>query len=129
MIYHKQQNWMQAAGQAPDAGLYLNLVKEECIDELLPAFEKYSKAPTAENLVAVLDAIADSVVVLAGLGVSLVGADKAQQVQEEVWRSNFSKFVWDGEKYNCIRREDGKILKGPSFSEPEIFSIVTGIPK
>lgn len=41
----------------------------------------------------------------------------------EVHRSNMSKFV-DGK---CLRREDGKILKGPNFSPADMSFMVPGL--
>ena len=63
----------------------------------------------------ILDAICDSIYVLIGLalkmGFDLDGAFR------EVHRSNMSKLGPDGKP---IKREDGKILKGPNFTPPDL---------
>lgn len=63
----------------------------------------------------ILDAICDSIYVLIGLalkmGFDLDGAFR------EVHRSNMSKLGEDGKP---IKREDGKILKGPNFTPPDL---------
>lgn len=67
------------------------------------------------DLVETADALADLVYVIYGMaletGISL------PSVLGEVQRSNMSKLMPDG---SVRRREDGKILKGPNFSEPDI---------
>lgn len=53
-----------------------------------------------------------------------VGVD-IDQALIELFKSNMSKLDEDGKP---IFREDGKILKGPSYKEPDLFNIVTQIP-
>ena len=48
-------------------------------------------------------------------------AYKIEKIFDEVQRSNMSKLGEDGKP---IYREDGKILKGPNFSKPDIKSII-----
>jgi len=81
--------------------LRYNLIREE-LSELSEAFCK-------NDLVEVADAIADLLVVTIGCAVAC-GID-IQPVWDEVHRSNMSKFI-DGYK-----REDGKWVKGPSYSQ------------
>jgi len=47
--------------------------------------------------------------------------DKIEEVFDEIQRSNMSKLGADGKP---VFREDGKILKGPEYSKPELTSIL-----
>lgn len=96
----------------------LDLLDEE-INELGDAVECLGCAVGLEEEHAAyldtLDAICDSIYVLIGLalkmGFDLDGAFR------EVHRSNMSKLGEDGKP---IKREDGKILKGPNFTPPDL---------
>ena len=46
---------------------------------------------------------------------------KIEEVFNEIQRSNMSKLGADGKP---IYREDGKVLKGPNYFEPDIASIL-----
>ena len=46
---------------------------------------------------------------------------KIEEVFEEIQRSNMSKLGPDGKP---IYREDGKVLKGPDYSKPDIQTIL-----
>lgn len=63
----------------------------------------------------ILDAICDSIYVLIGLALKM-GFD-LDAAFYEVHRSNMSKLGPDGKP---IKREDGKILKGPNFTPPDL---------
>lgn len=86
--------------------------------------EEWSEFQTAhegEDLVLLADAICDLVYVLVGTAVSYgIPFDRCFA---EVQRSNMSKLGEDGKP---IVREDGKILKGPNFSPPDLRSIIYG---
>lgn len=77
--------------------------------------EEYDELCVAYSNIETLDAIADLIYVLIGLalkcGYDLDGAFR------EVHRSNMSKLGADGKP---IYREDGKILKGPNFTPPNL---------
>lgn len=81
--------------------------------------EEYDELCNAENYVEGLDAIADLIYVLIGLalkaGFDLDGAFR------EVHRSNMSKLGADGKP---LYREDGKILKGPNFTPPNLDAYI-----
>lgn len=91
----------------------IDLIREE-ITELITAYNKRLEWGGG-NHVEILDAICDSIYVLIGLalkmGFDLDGAFR------EVHRSNMSKLGEDGKP---IKREDGKILKGPNFTPPNL---------
>lgn len=91
--------------------LKVKLIAEE-VRELADAEE-------ADDLVETLDALADIIYVIYGyahaLGVNL------DHFVAEVHASNMSKLGEDGKP---IRREDGKVLKGPNFAEPDIKGVL-----
>lgn len=112
------REFMVKAGQATpdkptmcDDDVYLLRVK--LIQEELEEFEK---ALYEKNLVETYDAILDLLVVTIGAAVAL-GLD-LEPGWQEVHRSNMSKFI-DGH-----RREDGKWVKGPSYSPANLAPIV-----
>ena len=130
--FQDQAELMQAYGQeynTETAKLYLTLIQEECVQELIPAADKYFNYQSRENLTELVDGCVDTIVVVSGLLNALVGHDKAKQAWEEVFMSNRSKAVLndDGTR-TVIRREDGKALKPPSYSPPDLFSIIANLP-
>lgn len=127
-IFHDQELFMRATAQQPNPTLYRELVREEWEREFVPAWDKFNAAPTTENSIELADAIMDSIYVLAGLANSIYGPDVSSRMWQEVQRSNMSKCVFDVHKgFTVLRREDGKIMKPPTFSPPDLFSIITGI--
>ena len=91
--------------------LRIELIEEE-LDELKEAIE-------AKNIVAVADALTDILYVTYGAGHAF-GLD-LDRCFAEVQRSNMSKLGADGKP---IYREDGKVLKGPNYSEPNLYEIL-----
>ena len=77
--------------------------------------EEFNELSNAENYVEGLDAIADLIYVLIGLALK-VGFD-LDGAFREVHRSNMSKLGPDGKP---IYRDDGKILKGPDYTPPDL---------
>lgn len=112
--------------------------------------EELEQALAEEDLVAVADALADLVYVVYGAAIEF-GLDLDALVAE-VHRSNMTKLftrreaaermmngegglsfkaapgheelVYDGRAY-VVYREDGKVLKGPAFEEPELAAVIT----
>jgi len=78
-----------------------------------------SKDPEGYNEVEVADALADLVYVIYGMALEL--GIPLDDVLEEVHRSNLSKLGEDGKP---IYREDGKVMKGPNFFEPNIRKVL-----
>ena len=97
--------------------LRISLIEEE-LEELKEAMRK-------EDMVGVADALTDILYVTYGAGAAFgIDLDKCF---EEVHNSNMSKLDRDGRP---IYREDGKILKGPDYFEPNLEKIVeNGIQK
>lgn len=93
--------------------LRVSLLKEE-VGELESALKK-------RDPVAVLDALTDIQYVLDGAYLALGFHGMKDAATREVHRSNMSKLGADGKP---IRREDGKILKGPNFTPPDLGKII-----
>jgi len=97
--------------------LRISLIEEE-LEELKEAIEN-------KDVVGVADALTDILYVTYGAGAAFgIDLDKCFK---EVHSSNMSKLDRDGRP---IYREDGKILKGPDYFEPNLEKIVkNGIQK
>jgi len=91
--------------------LRYELIREE-LEELKEAFDQ-------NDIVAVADALTDIMYVTLGAGVAF-GID-LDATFDEVQRSNMSKLGADGKP---IWREDGKVLKGPLYSPPDLKTIL-----
>ena len=87
--------------------LRYDLIKEE-LDELTVAIRN-------KDIVEVADALTDLLYVVYGAGHSFgINLDKCF---EEVQRSNMSKLGEDGKP---IYNENGKVMKGPNYSKPNL---------
>jgi predicted HAD superfamily Cof-like phosphohydrolase len=86
---------------------------------LLEEVEEYREACEAGDLVKIADALADIQVVLNGT--ALVHGMDIEPLFNEAHRSNMTKLGADGKP---IHREDGKILKGPTFEEPDFERVL-----
>lgn len=73
----------------------------------------------AEDMIGIADGIADLLYVTIGTAVSY-GLD-VEKLVAEAHRSNMSKLGADGLP---IYREDGKVLKGPDFFEPDFAAVL-----
>ncbi len=82
---------------------------------------EYLMACRDNDLVGIADALGDQLYILVGTILKHGLQDKIVEVFEEIQRSNMSKLGEDGLP---ILREDGKILKGPNYSKPDIKSIL-----
>ena len=94
--------------------LRYDLIKEE-LEELYEAMGQ-------KDLVEVADALTDILYVTYGAGLAY-GID-LDACFDEVQRSNMSKLGADGKP---IYREDGKILKGPNYFEPDLKKYVQDV--
>ncbi|MDG1380050.1 MAG: nucleoside triphosphate pyrophosphohydrolase family protein [Flavobacteriaceae bacterium] len=83
--------------------------------------EEYLEAASANDLVEVADALGDMLYILCGTIIEHGLQHKIDEVFEEIQRSNMSKL---GENQQPIYREDGKVLKGPNYSKPNIKDIL-----
>ena len=93
--------------------LRYELMKEE--------HEEYLEAAQTDDLVEVADALGDMLYILCGTIIEHGMQDVIEDVFDEIQRSNMSKLGEDGLP---IYREDGKVLKGPSYSKPNFDKIL-----
>ena len=115
------QTFMETFGQevkvkpefpnAETVELRIELIAEE-LEELWDACND-------KDIVGVADALTDILYVTYGAGHAF-GID-LDACFAEVQRSNMSKLGEDGKP---IYREDGKVMKGPKYSEPDLESIL-----
>jgi predicted HAD superfamily Cof-like phosphohydrolase len=100
-------------GHAQTMKLRINLLQEE-LDELKDALAQ-------GDMVETLDALTDLQYVLDGAYLSFGLHGVKQAAFDEVHRSNMSKLGADGKP---IRRpEDGKVMKGPHYTPPDLKSV------
>ena len=119
--FEKVGDFMEAFGQKvemeptwPDFNtreLRLELIQEE--------LEELSDAVADRDMIQIADALTDLLYVVYGAGHSF-GLD-LDECFEEVHRSNMSKL---GENGRPIHREDGKVMKGPGYFEPDLEGIL-----
>ena len=119
--FEKVGDFMEAFGQNveveptwPDFNtrdLRLELISEE--------FSELCQAMEDRDMVQIADALTDILYVVYGAGHSF-GID-LDECFEEVHRSNMSKL---GESGRPIYREDGKVMKGPGYFEPDLEGIL-----
>lgn len=91
--------------------LRIKLLKEE--------YEEYLAAETNNDMVEVADAMADMIYIIAGTAVRY--GVKLDLIFGEVHRSNMEKIWSDGKVHH---RDDGKVLKPPSWQPPNIARIL-----
>jgi predicted HAD superfamily Cof-like phosphohydrolase len=82
---------------------------------------EYLEACAAEDVTEIADAIGDMLYILIGTALEHGMQDYLERVFSEIHRSNMSKMGEDG---RAIRREDGKILKGPNYFRPNVKQIL-----
>ena len=83
--------------------------------------EEYFEAAQEGDLVEVADALGDMLYILCGTILEHGMQYKIEEVFNEIQRSKMSKLGADGKP---IYREDGKVLKGPSYFKPNIKEIL-----
>ena len=119
--FEKVGDFMEAFGQEvlyiptmPDfnlAALRLDLIEEE-VQELRDGFGRSS-------LLEVADALTDILYVVYGAGHAF-GID-LDDCFHEVHRSNMTKLGEDGRP---LYRDDGKVMKGPNYEEPDLAQFI-----
>ena len=119
--FEKVKTFMQTFGQEVKTkpsfstdkinDLRYNLIKEE-LSELKEAMEN-------KDLLEVADALTDILYVTYGAGIAFgIDLDKCF---DEVQRSNMSKLGSDGKP---IYNEQGKVMKGPNYFEPNLKKFI-----
>ena len=91
------------------------LMKEELLEELIPAME-------AEDIIEIADGLGDLLYVTFGLAIAY-GID-IDRVFQEVHESNMTKMWSDGTVHY---REDGKILKPDTYKPVDLSWVLEGI--
>lgn len=99
-------------------GISKNLLRYKLMRE---ENEEYLEAANNNDLVEVADALGDLLYILCGTIIEHGLQHKIEEVFNEIQRSNMSKLGENGEP---IYREDGKVLKGPNYFQPNIKSIL-----
>jgi predicted HAD superfamily Cof-like phosphohydrolase len=84
--------------------------------------EEVKELSEAKNLLDVADAICDIMFITLGTAHEYGLTDRLEMLFDEVTRSNMSKI--DNVTGKAIFREDGKILKPETFSEPKLCPII-----
>jgi len=95
--------------------LRYSLMKEET--------EEYLDAVNNKDIVGIADALGDQLYILAGTIIKHGLHNIIEDVFKEIHQSNMSKLGANGKP---IFREDGKILKGPSYFKPNLNKIIHG---
>lgn len=114
-VFSDQAIFMEACGQTTGIyneqqfNLYKTLIKEE-------VQEFYDSTDTINTVKELNDIIVVTVGAIASMGIN------AEEVWNEVTRSNMSKV--NPETGKVLRREDGKILKGPNYSPPDFTNLI-----
>lgn len=109
--------------------LGMNLIREEAaeLDKEVQALIKAYHAPKHcdHNLIRkhFIKELADLLYVVYWMA-RAVGVD-VDSALFSVWQSNMSKLGEDGKP---IYREDGKVLKGPNYFEPDLTSVLSNVP-
>lgn len=82
---------------------------------------EYLDACRDGDLVEIADALGDQLYILCGTILAHGLQHKITEVFKEIQRSNMSKLDENGEP---MYREDGKVLKGPNYSRPNIKKLL-----
>ena len=109
-------------GNKPTAGIPAELaaMRATLMQEEL---NEYKAACENGDIVEIADALTDLLYVVFGTVVTHGLQDVAEDLFDEVHRSNMSKLDENGEP---IYRNDGKVLKSDLFSQPDLTSILSG---
>ena len=86
---------------------------------ILEEYEELETAVEEQHLVGIADALTDILYVTYGAGHAF-GID-LDECFEEVHESNMSKLGPDGKP---IYRDDGKVMKGPDYREPDLRKVL-----
>ena len=139
------QEFHDAFGAEKSIDLRMRLIEEEFV-ELIEAFAIDNSIETIESLENILKEACDLTYVIAGteltllnsgLGltkpflmsmyqpvgevIKIIGVEKFNEAFMRVHQSNMSKLGDDGQP---VRREDGKVLKGPNYKPPVLTDLV-----
>jgi energy-coupling factor transport system permease protein len=123
LILEEVQEFVEAAGLVVcfenEKGNRFFLPKK---DGALRSMPNYEDAPKPD-IIEMADAIADINYVVEGAAITL--GVNAEALGDEVHRSNMSKLFPDGQPHY---REDGKVIKPPTYSKADIVSVLFAEP-
>ena len=85
--------------------------------------EEYLEAANNNDIVEVADALGDMLYILCGTIIEHGMQHKIEEVFDQIHRSNMSKLGTDGKP---VYREDGKVLKGPGYTKPDLRKLLNG---
>lgn len=117
-LFHKSFGLGVSESPRADLGQEKNMLRFNLMDE---ENKEYLQAAQNNDLVEVADALGDMLYILCGTILEHGMQYKIEEVFEEIQRSNMSKLGPDGKP---IYREDGKVLKGPDYTAPDIRTIL-----
>ena len=117
-LFHKSFGLGVSDSPRADLGQEKNMLRFNLMDE---ENKEYLQAAQNNDLVEVADALGDMLYILCGTILEHGMQYKIEEVFEEIQRSNMSKLGADGKP---IYREDGKVLKGPDYTAPDIRTIL-----
>lgn len=101
-----------------DLGMEKNMLRYKLMRE---ENEEYLEAANDNDLVEVGDALGDMLYILCGTIIEHGFQHRIEEIFDEIQRSNMSKLGADGKP---IFRDDGKVLKGPNYFQPNIEKIL-----
>lgn len=101
-----------------DLGSRINTLRFRLMEE---ENQEYFEAAQRGDMVEVADALGDMLYILCGTILEHGMQEKIEEVFNEIQRSNMSKLGADGRP---VYREDGKVLKGPDYFQPNIATIL-----
>jgi len=114
-------DFMKTFGQevktSPEFPTYENQILRR--DLIIEELTELQEAVDANDIVEVADALTDLLYVIYGAGAAF-GID-LDACFKEVHSSNMSKLMPDG---TVLRREDGKVLKGPNYFAPDLKKVL-----
>lgn len=113
------EDFMNAFGQDVEKKPQWTGVAELRYELIREELEEMREALDGRDLVGVADALSDLLYVVYGAGHAF-GLD-LDATFNEVHRSNMSKLGADGRP---IYRDDGKVLKGPDYSPPDLKKVL-----
>lgn len=121
-MFEMVREFHKAFGQpAPDSAEELSEERQDLrLDLIEEEYNEYIEAVGEGDLVEIAKELADLMYVVLGTAVEhgLVNFD---EIFAAVHASNMTKLGADGKP---IRREDGKVVKGPNYKEPDLTSLV-----
>ena len=117
-LFHKSFGLGVSKTLVSDLGESKNLLRFNLMAE---ENKEYLEAAKNNDMIEVADALGDMLYILCGTILEHGMQYKIEEVFNEIQRSNMSKLGADGKP---IYREDGKVLKGPNYFNPNIESIL-----